>query len=64
MFVRRPAARITLKLCLVGKQKDQIAIAVRPDAPNLTAWIDVVLDNVDLRLNPSGIFTLGADWTF
>jgi ABC-type amino acid transport substrate-binding protein len=64
MFARRPADRIKLKLCLVGKQKDQIAIAVRPDAPNLTAWIDVVLDNVDLRLNPSGIFTLGADWTF
>jgi ABC-type amino acid transport substrate-binding protein len=64
MFVQRPADRIKLKLCLVGKQKDHIAIAVRPDAPNLAAWIDVVLDNVDLRLDPSGIFTLGADWTF
>jgi hypothetical protein len=52
------------KLCLVGEQKDQIAIAVRPDAPNLTAWIDIVLDNVGLQLKPSGIFTLGTDWTF
>jgi len=64
MFVQHPAARIKLKLCLVGKQKDQIAIAVRPDAPNLAAWIDVVLDNVGLRLDPSGIFTLEADWKF
>ena len=63
-FARHPAARIKLKLCLVGEQKDQIAIAVRPDAPNLAAWIDVVLDNVGLQLKPSGIFTLGTDWTF
>jgi Na+/H+-dicarboxylate symporter/ABC-type amino acid transport substrate-binding protein len=64
LFARHPAARINLKLCLVGEQKDQIAIAVRPDAPNLAAWIDVVLDNVGLQLKPSGIFTLGTDWTF
>jgi len=64
MFARHPAARIKLKLCLVGEQKDQIAVAVRPDAPNLAAWIDVVLDNVGLQLKPSGLFTLGTDWTF
>ena len=64
LFNQHPAARIKLKLCLVGEQKDQIAIAVRPDAPNLVAWIDVVLDNVGLELKPSGIFTLGTDWTF
>jgi len=63
LFARRPAARIKLKLCLLG-EKDQIAIAVRPDASNLAAWIDVVLDNVGLQLSPSGIFTLGTDWTF
>ena len=55
---------IKLKLCLVGEQKDQIAIATRPDAPNLAAWIDVVLDNVGLQMKPSGIFSLGTDWTF
>ena len=64
LFTRYPAARIKLKLCLVGEQKDQIAIAVRPDAPDLAAWIDVVLDTVGLHLKPSGIFTLGTDWTF
>ena len=64
LFARHPAARIKLKLCLVGEQKDQIAIAVRPNAPNLAAWIDVVLDNVGLQLKPSGIFTLGTDWSF
>jgi len=64
MFARHPAARIKLKLCLVGEQKDHIAIAVRPDAPNLVGWIDVVLDNVGLQLKPSGIFTLGTDWSF
>ena len=64
LFARNPAARIKLKLCLVGAQKDQIAIAVRPDAANLAAWIDVVLDTVGLQLKPSGIFTLGTDWSF
>lgn len=64
MFARHPAARIKLKLCLVGEQKDHIAIAVRPDAPDLVGWIDVVLDNVGLQLKPSGIFTLGTDWSF
>jgi len=64
MFARHPAARIKLRLCLVGEQKDHIAIAVRPDAPNLAGWIDVVLDNVGLQLKPSGIFTLGTDWSF
>jgi len=37
---------------------------VRPDAPNLAAWIDVVLDSVGLQLTPGGIFTLGTDWAF
>jgi ABC-type amino acid transport substrate-binding protein len=64
LFARHPAARIKLKLCLMGEHKDHIAIAVRPDAPNLAAWIDVVLDNVGLQLKPSGIFTLGTDWSF
>ena len=64
LFAQHPAARIKLKLCLVGEQKDQIAIAVRPDAPDLAAWIDVVLDNVGLHLKPSGIVTLESDWTF
>jgi polar amino acid transport system substrate-binding protein len=64
LFAEHPAARIKLKLCLVGEQKDRIAIAVRPDAPNLAAWIDIVLENVGLQLKPSGIFTLGTDWTF
>jgi polar amino acid transport system substrate-binding protein len=64
LFAEHPAARIKLKLCLVGEQKDQIAIAVRPDAPNLALWIDIVLENVGLQLKPSGIFTLGTDWTF
>jgi ABC-type amino acid transport substrate-binding protein len=63
LFARHPAARIKLKLCLVGEYKDQIAIAVRPDAPNLATWIDVVLDSVGLQLKPSSIFTLGTDWT-
>ncbi|MGH8640418.1 MAG: hypothetical protein ACRET6_01840 [Burkholderiales bacterium] len=28
------------------------------------AWIDVVLDNVAFLLKPTGIFTLGSNWTF
>lgn len=59
-----PAARIELKLCLVGVQKDRIAIAVRPDRPNLGNWIDVVLEDSGFLLEPSGLFKLATDWQF
>lgn len=60
----RPASRIELKLCLVGVQKDKIAIAVRPDRPNLGTWIDVVLEDSGFVLEPSGLFKLATDWQF
>lgn len=64
LLAARPATRINVKLCLVGRQKDHIAIAVRPDAPNLVNWIDAVMDNTGFVLDPRGIFELAADWRF
>lgn len=58
----RPALLIKIKLCLVGEQKDNIAVAVRPDAPNLADWIDIAFENVSLSLDPMGVLSIDADW--
>ncbi len=47
---QNPAAFIRLKLCKIGRIKDRIGIAVRPDSPGLLAWLDVLLDNYGIRL--------------
>jgi ABC-type amino acid transport substrate-binding protein len=58
----QPGLRIKIKLCLIGEQKDHIAIAIRPDAPNLKDFIDIALDNVDLQLDASGVLDVDSDW--
>jgi hypothetical protein len=58
-FLREPSQILGIAAVTASEIKH-----CRPDAPNLAAWIDVVLDNVGLQLKPSGIFTLGTDWTF
>ena len=64
LFARHPAARIKLELCLVGAQKDEIAIAVRQTQPisprrSMSFWTPSAW-----QLKPSGIFDLGTDWSF
>lgn len=59
---KNPKMRIKIKLCLVGKQRDYISVAIRPDAPNLKEFIDVGFDNVDLQLDVSGSMDVESDW--
>ena len=39
-----PFANIRLKLCEAEGRVDHVGIAVRPDAPDLVRWIDVLLE--------------------
>ena len=59
-----PAAAIRLKLCEIGKRKDHIAIAVRPDAPNLWYWLNVYLENRTLVFTTKDIFMQQGEWDF
>jgi ABC-type amino acid transport substrate-binding protein len=59
-----PAAAIRLKLCEIGKRKDYIAIAVRPDAPNLWHWLNVFLANRTLVFTTKDIFIKKGAWDF
>lgn len=59
-----PAAAIRLKLCKIGKRKDYIAIAVRPDAPNLWYWLNVYLKNRTLVFTTKEIFMQQGEWDF
>lgn len=58
----RPAARIRIELCVLDRPREYLAIAVRPDAPNLAAWIDLVFEVTDLRLDASQPLLLEEDW--
>lgn len=58
----QPGLRIKVKLCLVGTQKDNIAVAIRPDAPNLKNFVDIAFDNVDIQLDATGVLQVDSDW--
>ena len=40
---KRPSARIKIRLCLGGARSHLVAIAVRPDAPDLLRWVNTFL---------------------
>jgi polar amino acid transport system substrate-binding protein len=40
----QPSARIQIRSCLGGARSLLVAIAVRPDAPNLLRWVDTLLE--------------------
>lgn len=46
-----PFAYIRLKLCEFKEYPDYIGIAVRPDAPDLVEWLNVVLDRYNIRFD-------------
>ncbi|MGD8206670.1 MAG: transporter substrate-binding domain-containing protein [Thiohalocapsa sp.] len=58
----RPSLRIKVQICLVGAERERISVAIRPDAPNLANWIDIVLENIDLRVDTSGKLHVNSDW--
>ena len=59
-----PGLRIKVEICKVGEQKDNIAVAIRPDAPNLKDFIDIAFDNVAIQLDANGVLRAESDWIF
>ncbi len=51
-FDKNPAASILLRIEKVQSVQDPIAIAVRPDAPNLVRWLNTFLDAAVGTLTP------------
>ena len=51
-FDKNPAASILLRIEKVQFVQDPIAIAVRPDAPNLVRWLNIFLDATVGTLTP------------
>ena len=58
----QPSYRIKVRLCLVGDQRDRIAVAIRPDAPDLANWINIVFESIDLEVDTSGKYSVNTDW--
>jgi polar amino acid transport system substrate-binding protein len=56
---QKPGARIRVRLCLGGGAIHQIAIAVRPDAPDLRNWIDIFLQRNLLDLTAQELLEFG-----
>lgn len=50
-----PSKRIMIRICPAGFERDHIAIAVRPDAPNLVRLVNIWLDNREMLLNAEDI---------
>lgn len=54
-----PGARIRVRLCVGSGAVHQIAIAVRPDAPDLRDWIDIFLQRHLLDLTAQELLEFG-----
>ncbi|MFQ5551676.1 MAG: substrate-binding periplasmic protein, partial [Gemmatimonadales bacterium] len=59
---RYPRLRIYMKLCEMRDTDDLIAIAVRPDAPNLRYWLNVFLESRGIEFNADTIFQHEGIW--
>ncbi|MGD8511864.1 MAG: transporter substrate-binding domain-containing protein [Gammaproteobacteria bacterium] len=59
-----PALRVKVEICTFGEQKDNIAVAIRPDAPNLKEILDIAFDNVAIQVDAHGVVQAETDWDF
>ena len=59
-----PAARITLRLCEIGKGKDRIAIAVPPGRFDLAHWVNVFLDDREVMYDAAELIAHHGPWKF
>lgn len=59
-----PAYAIKLKLCSLDWAADKIAIAVRPDAPNLRDYLNVFLQNNEIFFKPPELVQQTKSWKF
>ncbi len=61
---RNPGAAIRLRVCDIEKKVGQVAIAVRPDAPDLLRWLDVYLETWLVGLSVENLLATGGTWVF
>ena len=61
---RYPKLRIYLKLCELKDTEDLIAIAVRPDAPDLRQWLNVFLEARGIEFSGDTLFQHEGMWGF
>jgi len=59
-----PAARIYVRLCEIAEWEDQIAIAVRPDAPELVDLLDIFLENRKVSVDAETVVLRIDRWGF
>jgi ABC-type amino acid transport substrate-binding protein len=59
-----PAAAIQLRICAVGERLDSIAIAVRPDSPDLVRWIDTFLEEHGVSYDAETLLKHKGAWSF
>lgn len=59
-----PAARIRLRYCPIGEHPDQIAIAVPPGHYGLLNWVNVFLDEKEIKFQVSDLIEHKGSWKF
>lgn len=64
LLSEHPAASIQLRLCVIESRRDHIAIAVRPDAPDLLGWIDAFLQERSVLYDARALSRRKGPWTF
>ena len=61
---QNPGAAIRLRVCDIEKDVGQVAIAVRPDAPDLLRWLNVYLETWLVGLSVESLLASGGRWVF
>lgn len=63
-LAEKPAARIRLQYCAIGRVTDQIAIAVPPGRHGLLNWVNVFLDEHGVDYRVSDLIAHEGPWSF
>ena len=59
---QNPATRVKVAFCTFPSVDASFAIAVRPGAPNLVPWLDVLLDRIGARYTPAQLIEKAGAW--
>lgn len=61
---RDPARRLSVALCPYNSLPDPLAIAVRPDAPGLVTWLDILLLDAGAPIPAEQLVREAGHWRF
>ena len=61
---RNPARRVGLALCTFPSLADPLAVAVRPDAPGLVTWLDILLLDAGAPIPAERLVREAGRWQF